>query len=53
MNAWDRFRRWCGRKSNKPILRLLSIVVAGSIYFLSGSAWAAFCALILWIAITR
>lgn len=54
MNAWDRFQRWCGRKNNKPILRLLSIVVAGSTYYISGgSLWATFCALVIWLALTR
>ena len=53
MNAWDRFRRWAGRKNNAPLRRILGIAVVGSVYLISGNLWATFCALALWLVITR
>lgn len=53
MNAWDRFRRWCMKKQNAPLRRILGITIVGSVYLISDNLWATFCAFALWLVITR
>jgi len=53
MNVWDRFRKWSTSKKNAPARRLLGIAVVGTVYVLTGSVWASFVALALWLCLAR
>ena len=53
MKAWESFRRWCTKKTNKPLRRLLGIAFCGSVYLMTDSLWATFVSIALWLVLTR